>query len=508
VNVPGQSGQPVQEPALDHSLWTSFSRSVRDNVLGEATVQLLRVGGMIALARALTPDDFGLLKVLLVVSVFASVLCEFGLPDAIIQRKDLSRAHETTAWWLNLSLTVVVVTALYLLAPLIAHVMEMRGLTFAIRLMCIPLILEGTAISASARLRRALRFGAIALADVMGEIGFLAGAFILLWLKYPEWSLAGGLAARFVVHALTIWSAEPHVPWGRPRLAAARDLGRFAFSVCSGRFLVASASNADYLLIGRLLGSEALGFYSIAWDLLRFVPDRLYRVVGRVAFPAFSRIQDNDRELASAYKTVFDYVARMVLPVAGCVILAAPEILGSIYGAQWVPASSPMRVLSIGLAFIGLRLGIGSVYFARNYPSFDFYLNGTRLLLIVAAVVASVRMGGGLIAVCASVGVIELFITYAGQYLACVLVRMRLRELCKALLPGLRTAACCMIAVAMGKWVAALLGIHVPTVIVFVTAPPAAVFLWLETREAIRLISGAFGRQNTMEDPARRAEVA
>ncbi|MGH8014217.1 MAG: oligosaccharide flippase family protein, partial [Candidatus Binataceae bacterium] len=403
MTAPIQSESAAEATELKRSLWASFARSVRDNVLAEVTVQVLRVGGMVVLARELRPEDFGLLKVLLVVSVFATVLCQFGVPDAMIQRKEVSREHEVTAWWLNVLITLIFVGGLYLLAPLIARVMEMSGLTFGIRLMCLPLILEGTSNGANARLRRALRFGAIALADVVGEIGFLSGAFVLLWYGYPEWSLAGGLAVRFALHASTIWIADPEVPIGVPRLSAARDLSRFAMSVCSGRLLIASAGNADFLLVGRLLGSEALGFYSIAWDLLRFIPDRLYKVVGRVAFPAFARIQDENQELAAAYKTVLDYVARMVLPVAGCVVIAAPEILGSIYGSQWLPAASPMRVLSCGLAFMGLRLGIGSVYFAKDYPSFDLYLNGVRLLLIVTAVIVSVKLGGGLIGVCASV---------------------------------------------------------------------------------------------------------
>ena len=60
----------------------------------------------------------------------------------------------------------------------------------------------------------------------------------------------------------------------------------------AGRLLCTVSSNADYLLVGRLLGSSALGFYGMAWDLLRFLPDRLYKVAGRVTVPAFCRMQD------------------------------------------------------------------------------------------------------------------------------------------------------------------------------------------------------------------------
>ena len=106
--------------------------------------------------------------------------------------------------------------------------------------------------------------------------------------------------------------------------------------------------NADYLLVGRLLGSAALGFYGMAWDLLRFVPDRLYRVAGRVTFPAFCQLQDDHEALARAYLDFFDYMARVVLPIAACAAIAAPEILRTIYGPQWVPSALPMRLLAPG----------------------------------------------------------------------------------------------------------------------------------------------------------------
>ncbi len=83
--------------------------------------------------------------------------------------------------------------------------------------------------------------------------------------------------ARYVPRRL------PGVPGG------ARDLVRFAASVWAGRMLITLSSNTDYLIIGRILGSSMLGYYSIAWDLLRFVPDRLFKVVGRVMLPLFSQ---------------------------------------------------------------------------------------------------------------------------------------------------------------------------------------------------------------------------
>jgi polysaccharide transporter, PST family len=485
----GQPANPAAAGAGD-LLWHSFARGVRDNVVAELAVQILRVGGMIALARELAPADFGLLKVLLIVSMFATIFCESGIPDALIQRKVLTAEHEVTAWWLTLGLVSFTVAALYLLAPVIASAMAMPPLGFGIRLICLPMFLEGTAIVAIARLSRQLRFGVLAIADVIGELAFLATAFIVLWHGHPRWSLAAGLGARFAAHAAAVWIAYRRVPAGIPRLAAARELSRFAASALGGRIVTVASGNADFLLVGRLLGGRALGFYSMAWDLLRFVPDRLHRVAGRVAFPAFCKLQDDNAQLGRAYLNFIGYIARVVLPIAGCVAIAAPELIVNIYGRQWFPAATPMRLLAFGLALAGLRLGIGATYYARNFPSMDIFLNGTRLLLIVAAVVFAARFG--LIGVSASVSGVEALISIVGQLIVCVLVDLKLREVAAALMPGLRVASVCMLATLVGRTIAGLAAFHGPLALIFAAVPPVVSFLWLEGDEAARIAASAF----------------
>jgi PST family polysaccharide transporter len=473
------------------SLWNAFARGVRNNMVGELAVQAVRIGGLIFLARTLHPEDFGVLKILIVVGAFGMLLTEAGIPEALIQRSDLRREHEVTAWWSTLAITLALVAVLYLGAPWLAGIMGMKSLTFGARLLCIPLLLQGLAVCPSARLRRELRFGAIALANVLAEIVFLIIALVLLFAGLPRWSLPAALSARFGANALVVLAADARLPLGPPRLQAARDLARFAGTALTGGIIGNGSENIDYLLVGRLLGITALGFYTIAWDLFRFAIDRLHRIAGLVAFPAFCRLEDNDCELASAYSNFVSYIGRAVLPVLGCIAIAAPELLESIYGPKWLPAALPMRVLALGLALVGVRLAIGSVYYAKGYPSFDIYLNGVRFLLIFAAVGLTAPMG--LVVVCGAVSIVEVGISIVGQYVVCLLIGMRLREVAAALIPGLSTTAVCAAATLAGKLAGAALNIHAPLVLAFVAVPPAVAFCWLQADEVQGLVRRGFG---------------
>jgi O-antigen/teichoic acid export membrane protein len=479
-------------PELKRDVWLAFSRSVRDNTAAEFIVQGLRIGGTVLLARLLIPRDFGLFRVLVVVSLLGVMLADVGFPDALVQRKDITPVHESTAWWVSLALATFSAAILYIAAPAVMRIMAMPGLATAIRLICLPVLLEGTAVTANARLRRKLQFRLLAAADVIGEIAFLVTALVLLWLGHPRLSLAGALAARLSGHALTIWIADFHIPLVMPRVAAARDLGRFAFSVLGANLAICLAANADYLMVGRLLGATALGYYSISWDLLRFLPARLHKVAVRVIFPAFSRLQDDNLELTRAYSQLCGYLARIVLPFVACIAVAAPEVLRILYGPQWTPAAAPLRLLAFGLALCGLREGMGAIFYAKNRPEMDIYLNTTRLVLIIITV--GVLAPAGLFGVSAGMSILEGGVSIAGQYMVCMLIGMSAFDLVTPILPGLGSAAWCVLATAAGKLIAFWAGLHGPIVLPFVAIPPAIVFLVLQKTELNRVLSASIHR--------------
>jgi hypothetical protein len=90
--------------------------------------------------------------------------------------------------------------------------------------------------------------------------------------------------------------------------------------------------------------------------------------------------------------------------------------------------------------------------------------------------------------------VIEVVISVVGQWLACLLIGVGIRDLAFALLPGVRLALLCGLAVVAGKTIASMSGIEGPLMLVMIVMPPALVYAWLESSSALKMISDAFGR--------------
>ena len=469
----------------------AFARGVRDNVIGEVGLQVVRIGGLIVLARALSPSDFGMFRVLITVSAIIMMVNDLAAPDTLVQRHELTSAHESSAWWATMSVSIVTCGALYLVAPLIAQAMAMPPISGALRLLCIPILLEGSVSVPIARITRRLEFRTLALAEVVGELAFLGVAIALLVTGRPRWSLAGGLSARMGAHALLLWCAEPYVPRVGPSLKAIFELRGFASGAMGGQILHAISCNVDYLLVGRMLGSSALGFYGMAWDLLRFVPDRLYKVAGRVTVPAFCRMQHEPGQLRRAYLSFLGYMSRLIVPPLACIAVAAPELLRQIYGPQWIAAAIPLRILSIGIITIGLRAGMGAIYYALARPVFDMYLHGIRFVLIAIAVI--VTAPSGLLWVCAGVSAVEAACSVIGQLAACRMLGVGLGKVLRTLIPGFTTAAGCAAATVAGRALANNLGVSGLPELLLMVALPAAAFLLIEARTVREMLGGAVG---------------
>jgi O-antigen/teichoic acid export membrane protein len=486
--------EPESQGDADRALLQGFARSVRDNAFAEVAVQLTRVGGIIYLARHLEPSDFGLYRMLLVIGAIAMLMIEAGIPDALIQRKTLGPQHEATGWWINCTIGALAAVVLYRFAPLISGLLIMPGLAAQLRLLCLPILLLSASITAGARLRRNFRFGPVALADTLAELGFLGTAITLLLVyRAPRWALAGGLAARYSLQALVILIAEPYAPRELPRLEAARDLARFALSVTSGRLVIALSFNADFLIIGRILGSTTLGYYGIAWDLLRFVPDRLFKVVGRVTLPLFSTMQDDDAALRRRYCDLVRETSRILLPMMTGLAIAAPEVVVAVYGAQWHPAAGPLRALTIGITLIGVTLGIGSIYYAKGRPVLDLYLHSARLALIVAIV--SLTAPHGLLPASIGMSTVEGGIAIVGQLIMNTLIALSVWEFMRALAPGIRNAVWAAIATELGRLIAAAIGLHAALALVVIVALPAAAIAVCEMPKLIEIGKMAMGGQ-------------
>jgi O-antigen/teichoic acid export membrane protein len=177
---------------------------------------------------------------------------------------------------------------------------------------------------------------------------------------FGVWSLVIGLLSFHVFHTLftlfyTRWM--PQLIFSGMRL---REMFRFAGPLVGTNLVWYTTHNIDSILIGKLLGTDLLGYYRVAMDLSRIPINRFIKIIHEVCFPVFSKLQNDLEGLRSYFLKVVKYVSLGSFPLFVGMILLAEEIIYLILTPKWMPALNLLIIFSI-LGIIQSLLGIFSI---------------------------------------------------------------------------------------------------------------------------------------------------
>ncbi len=400
--------------------------------------RLLVLVATIILARILVPEDFGLVALALVFIELLSTLRDLGVTQALVivpEEQVEERAHTVFTFSLLLAgvLTIACaavspVAAAFFDEPELIGLLSALGATFLVRAL-------GSTHYALAQKRMDFRSRTIAeLADAILR-GGASVAFALAGLG--AWSLVLGYIVGSVALTSVMWVL---VSW-RPRLQLRRDhlvpLVRFGGALTGVDIISAATMNVDYLFIGAVLGTTALGIYTLAFRLPDLLINGLTLVATSVLFPAFASLSRPD--LRSAYLQAIRYTVMLTLPVAiGLAVLAEPLVLAT-FGDKWEGAISPMQVLVLYAFFPALTAPPGVIFKAIGRADILLKLAAVRVPILVTAIALTVHDGIVAVAACqAGVALLFFFVTTS---IACRMLEVRVGSLWTALWPPFAAGA-------------------------------------------------------------------
>ena len=316
--------------------------------LGMAVSQLASLLSMLVLARLLEPKAFGLVALAWTVLYYVSQIQESGLGAALIHRRGDVAEAAASALLYTWAAGLVLYAASFAAAPLAASLFHSSGLTSVLRLMALVIIFRSLGVVPGAILERELDFRSktlIELAGTFAQVGvFLALAFAGLGV----WSLVAGNVAAEAARAACSWLRVPWRP--SPRLAKRRvllELVRYGRFVGATNIFTVVANTADNIAVGRLLGTTALGFYSVAFRLANFPNSVIGFVLGRTMFSVYSRLQHDRAAVRRAYVQNLERVALLAVPASVLLAIAARPVVLSLLGERWLSAVTPLRILGV-----------------------------------------------------------------------------------------------------------------------------------------------------------------
>lgn len=313
---------------------------------------LLDLASVLFLARLLTPQDFGLIAMVTAVVGFLASFKDAGLSAATVQREGLRQEVVSLLFWLNVAVSLALVSILVLLSPVVAWFFEEEKLVWITIALAGGLVFGGLETQHAALLQRQMRFGTLAWTRLAAQAAGVVAAIAAAFAGWGYWALVVRALVTPAFSLAAVWTATPWRPGLPRRSVGARDLVRFGGYVSCFRAVNHLGHNIDNLLIGRFVGGTALGLYSKAYALLLLPLNLMNAPISRVAVPALSRLQGDPERLRHYYAKALSLVVTFSMPVVAWLGSVADSFVLTILGDQWHQTIDLFRILVIP-AFIG-----------------------------------------------------------------------------------------------------------------------------------------------------------
>jgi len=299
------------------------------------------------LMRLLGPEAYGLVAGAGVFLALLDVFSDVSFGAAIEQRRELEPDHLDSIFWAFLALGVLLTALSVVAAPWVSRFLDMDDLTPVLRWLSLGFLLQMVSgVQVSLR-RRELQIKELTRINLSAAAAGGIVGVTLAFAGFGVWALVGQRLLMRVLTVVQLWLSSEWQPRWRFSWSHLREMSGFGLSVMGNRLLNYLNRQFDQLLVGRVLGQVALGYYFSASRLHTMAINMLVGTFSQVAMPAFSQLQDDPPRFRRAFAKACRYTTMVAFPVFVGLSLLAHELVTVVVGEQWLPVVPAMQVLAL-----------------------------------------------------------------------------------------------------------------------------------------------------------------
>ncbi|MFP7754056.1 lipopolysaccharide biosynthesis protein [Thermodesulfobacteriota bacterium B35] len=299
------------------------------------------------LARLLTPADYGVFAMVVVVSSFATIFKDLGLSTATIREKKITHAQVSNLFWINFLVGIVSMMVVWSAAPLMVWFYREPQLAAIARVLSMAFLFSGLSVQHQALLKRQMQFGKIAIITVGAS---LASSLLGIWIAYIRgnyWALVWMQIAQNCFLMVGFWVATHWIPSLPLRKVGTKKFIKTGVDVAGLNAFSTLTQSVDKILAGRLAGATNLGLYNKGGQIPNLVSGQFRMAFFSVALPALSSLQSENERFASYYQTFLFAICWVTMSLSVFCFVFAEEIIGVYFGPQWVGSVPFMRIFTL-----------------------------------------------------------------------------------------------------------------------------------------------------------------
>ncbi len=374
-----------------------FLFQIFDNILG--------VIRLIVLARLLNPQDFGLIGIATLVLQIIITFTQTGIQAMLIHKKDPEK-YLDTAWTYLLIRGIVLYAIIFFTAPILGAFFNSTIAPDIIKWMGLSLVIEGFINIGIILFQKNLTFGKQFLYQMAGNLLDFVVAITAAFIYNNYWAFVAGYLANSIIRLLLSYFLSDCRPSFKLDFKQIREMNSYGKWIFGSSILTFLYSQADDILVGKLMGTVSLGYYQLAYRISNLPATQISYIISTVMFPAYSLMQGNKEKIASAYKSTLQVTAYLSFFMGSLIIALSHDFITLFLGRKWLPMETALQILtlwglmrSIGTTTGALWQALGKpeiitkiqlfqtiVMFALIFPLTIWYgFVGTALSVVIAA---------------------------------------------------------------------------------------------------------------------------
>lgn len=370
-------GEDIKFKVLHGFFWVFLHRT---------SVQALQFLMKLLLARILVPHDFGLIaSALLVISCF-DLFSSFGIEEAVIQYKEKNPLYVHTAFTLSLGISFLLFFIGFATAPYWGHFFSANAVTPLIRFLSLSFLINAAARIPSTLFDKELQFKEKLTPEILPLFVYIILAYYLALEGYGAWSIAIAYVINQALRSLLYVLLSSY----HPQLLLVREDVQRIFSygkeILFVNILTFFVLQADNLFVARVLGTESLGFYTMAYSLSAVIALSIIPILRQVMFAFYAKIQESDAALQKFFLMTIEMSALIIIPASVGIFFLSEQITLFMIGEKWRLIIIPLQILSIAAIFRTLGGMAGVLFNAVGKPHINKKIGIFQLVALLAFV--------------------------------------------------------------------------------------------------------------------------
>jgi len=365
--------------------------------------RLLSLVRLIVVARLLSPNDFGLFGVAVLIANILNIFLESGFENALIQKKESVERFLDTAWTMQVLRGAFIFLAMYWGAPFAAGFFNEPNAELIIRVFAFTQFFDGFKNIGVIYFQKNINFKQQFLYRFFPEAIALAATIPAAFILRSVWALVIGGWVGSLGTVIFSYFFQPYRPRWELDFGKIKDLMRFGKWVLAAGILGFLIIQGDDIFVGKFLGIAVLGLYQMAYAISNLPATQITHVISQVTFPAYAKIQDDLPRLREAYLRVVAVTTFFSFPAAGLIFILGPLFTRLFLGQQWLAMVPALQMLCLFGVTRSFNATTGPVFNGVGRPRDLTWLNWIQLMILAVLIYPLTKQWGILGAAAATV---------------------------------------------------------------------------------------------------------